>query len=149
MVGVMTRFFCGYHVSCTSPDPQPAAVRHFALQRAIHNMRHRYLWVGVLERFEDSLRLLKTVAPDWFGSLRVKEASKEHVRPSNSSSYAWPQQSTLDKLALENENDHELYRQAMQMLECRLKTCSGMAPNEPTAIGMRPNAAAEQLLGAR
>ena len=135
-VGVMTRYFCGQEPVCKAPDPLPLALRNEALRRALYNLRHRYVWVGVLERFEESLRLLRVLLPSYFGGISAAHASKEHVRPSNSSSYPPPLRSTLQKLALENENDAHLYRYAVRRLECQLTRC-GLAT--PAALGGKPN----------
>ena len=45
----------------------------------MHNLRHRYVWVGVLERFEESLRLLRTLLPTYFGGVHVAQANREHL----------------------------------------------------------------------
>ena len=73
-------------------SPQPSALRHSVLRRqpsalnptqilrrAMHNLRHRYVWVGVLERFEESLRLLRMLLPTYFGGVHVAQANREHL----------------------------------------------------------------------
>ena len=45
----------------------------------MHNLHHRYVWVGVLERFEESLRLLRTLLPTYFGGVHVAQANREHL----------------------------------------------------------------------
>ena len=75
-----------------SPQPSASDLRHSALRlqpsalnptqilrRAMHNLRHRYVWVGVLERFEESLRLLRTLLPTYFGGVHVAQANREHL----------------------------------------------------------------------
>ena len=61
-IGIFTRWFCGQAAACKAADsPGSVASRREALRRALNNMRTRFVWVGVLERFEDSLRLLAQV----------------------------------------------------------------------------------------
>jgi dermatan/chondrotin sulfate uronyl 2-O-sulfotransferase UST len=130
VIGVMTRYLCGHDPICLVADPASASARQAALKLALHNLHHRYLWVGVLERLEDSLRLLMQLLPGYFWGLPVAEASTAHVRPEGSStySYAQPQSSTLAKLAQENGNDLAIYRHATQLLDCRLRSCGSEAP---------------------
>merc|ERR1712060_639181 len=125
-VGLMTRFFCGQAPECHAADPAPAAVRRAALERALHNLHHRYVWVGVLEQFKDSLELLTRQLPDYFGALGVAQASREHVRPANSTRYLMPSNRTLRKVAVEVESDMELYNFAIRLLQCRLQKCAQM-----------------------
>jgi hypothetical protein len=120
----MTRFFCGQNKVCMVPDPASAEQRQAALDRALHNLRRRYVWVGVLERFEDSLRLLARALPRFFGGMYVEGASKQHVRPANTSAYSMPSRATLAKLAEESSNDVRLYTEATRLLECRLRECA-------------------------
>ena len=144
-VGVMTRYFCGQEPLCKAPDPLPLAMRNEALRRALYNLRHRYVWVGVLERFEESLRLLRMLLPTYFGGIYAAHASKEHVRPSNTTTYDTPLQSTLQKLALENENDAHVYRYALKRLECQLSRCGLASPHALAHAGNRTPARAEEM----
>ena len=135
VVGTITRYLCGHDPVCLVADPASASARRAALERAIDNLYNRYLWVGVLERFEDSLQLLVQLLPGFFGSLNVTQASRAHVRPdSGTYSYQQPKASTLVKLAQENENDLSLYRHATQLLDCRLRRC-GSQPQTGAAFG--------------
>jgi len=59
-VGVITRYLCGHDPVCRVRDPASEGERRAALGLALHNLHHHYLWVGVLERFEESLQLLVT-----------------------------------------------------------------------------------------
>ena len=125
-VGLLSRWFCGHRTECAGLDPQSAAARGAALRRALGTLHEGYVWVGILERLEDSLRLLAKVLPAFFGNLAVERAAREHVRPrTNASAYTYvgPTRATLHKLALENENDVRLYREAVRLLECRLRRC--------------------------
>ena len=125
-VGLLTRWFCGHSSECADAEPQPAAARAATLRRAMSVLSHDYMWVGVLERFEDSLRLLAAVLPTFFGGMAVQRLAREHVRPhSNASGYVYqsPTRETLHKLAFENENDVKLYRHALRVLDCRLAAC--------------------------
>ena len=57
-IGLMTRWFCGHGRACGGGRSAPSArVRAEALRLALHHLSGRYLWVGILERLEDSLRL--------------------------------------------------------------------------------------------
>ena len=102
------------------------------------HMRERYVWIGILERLEDSLRLLARLLPSYFGKMAVERAAREHVRPrSNASgySYAPPSEATLAKLRIENANDLRLYAYAVELLDCRLATCSIPPQAERRAVG--------------
>ena len=72
---------CRVRVRLGQPlSPQPSALNPTQiLRRAMHNLRHRYVWVGVLERFEESLRLLRTLLPTYFGGVHVAQANREHL----------------------------------------------------------------------
>jgi len=136
-VGTITRYFCGQAAVCKVADPAPAAARRAALARALHNLRHRYLWVGVLERLADSLQLLTLQLPSFFGGLDVAAASRAHVRPVDSSAYPPAQPETLSKLARESANDLTVYRHALQLLECRLLHCASSADGGASGRGGR------------
>lgn len=62
-------------------DPQPLVVRLTALKMAMYNVRHMYTWVGVLERFEESLMLLVRLLPSYFSELQTFEVSCASVLP--------------------------------------------------------------------
>ena len=83
---------------------------------------------GVLERFEDSLRLLVHLLPAFFGRVAVDRAARRHVRPATNTthSYTYPSPSvaTTTKLGIENANDAILYREALSLLDCRLRLLS-------------------------
>ena len=124
-LGPLTRFFCGQSHTCRHADPQPAPAREEALRRAVHTLRSRYAWVGVLERFEDSLRLLVRILPQWFSGLAVERAAREHARPRIAAAahmparatYPRPTRETLRKLALENAADLTVYDHAVSLLD--------------------------------
>jgi hypothetical protein len=150
-IGLMTRWFCGHGRACGGGRSPPSQrVRDEALRRALSHLRERYTWVGVLERLEDSLRLLAQLLPAFFGKLAVERAAREHVRPRTSSSrysYPTPAPATLAKLRHENANDLTLYAAALDVLDCKLQRCGlvrgaprdGRAP--PPVPSSRPRAA--------
>ena len=116
-------------------------------------MRERYLWIGILERLEDSLRLLAKLLPSYFGKMAVERAAREHVRPRSNASgykYALPSEATLAKLRIENDNDLRLYSYAVQLLDCKLAACS-ITPqaerHDPPALGTPPGTAMNQASG--
>ena len=143
-VGLITRWFCGHGRACGGGSSPPSQrVRDEALRRAMHHLRERYVWVGILERLEDSLRLLAKLLPAYFGKMAVAKAAREHVRPQSNSSaykYAPPSEATLAKLRIENAGDLQLYAHAVDVLECRLHSCGligppPMAPQASTSGG--------------
>eukprot|EP00962_Isochrysis_galbana_P018458 scaffold5324_cov107-Isochrysis_galbana.AAC.1 len=150
VVGVITRYLCGHDPICQVADPASASARQAALELALHNLNYRYLWVGVLERFEESLRLLVQLLPGYFGGLPISEASTAHVRPqgSNTYSYAQPRGSTLAKLAQENGNDLAIYRHATQLLDCRLRSC-GSETQSGAGLGCAATEVGSRLHGVR
>ncbi|XP_072051962.1 uronyl 2-sulfotransferase-like [Amphiura filiformis] len=52
-------FFCGQHKDCKFPSL-------WALNQAINNVEENYLFVGILEELEDSLRVLEKLLPSMF-----------------------------------------------------------------------------------
>ncbi len=99
-------------------------------------MHQGYVWVGVLERFEDSVRLLSRLLPSFFGGIAVERAAREHARPDSKykpPAYRTPLRSTLQKIAAENANDITLYRLAVRLLDCRLAQC-GLAVASATSV---------------
>ena len=173
-IGVLTRFFCGQTAICTAAEPAEAAERDAAYRRAAYNLRHRYAAVAVLERFGDSLLLLRRRLPAYFGALDVDAARRDHERAAaaaewhrNASAHRQPAASraTLQKLALENENDIRLYRYASRLLDCQLRRCDEVKAERAALAALPPetprkrrrrdkfdlatiaNKAAERLLG--
>ena len=143
-VGLMTRWFCGHDRACAGAEPQPARAREASVRLAMRRLAVDYLWVGVLERLEDSLRLLAKLLPHYFGGLAVERVARERRRPrTNASAYGYPEPSaeTLHKIAVENENDVRLYRFALRLLDCRLGSCAvptgdaAATPPAPFAMG--------------
>ena len=128
-VGLMTRWFCGQGASC-------ATDRRAALRQARKNLRDEYTWVGILERFEESLVLLARLIPAYFGGMDIRRAAREHIRPrarsggrgaAAAAAYDPPNNATLHKLHMENANDAQLYRFAVELLDCRLRRCAAGA----------------------
>ena len=99
-----------------------------------------YLWVGVLERLEESLVLLVRLLPTYFGGLQTSQAAREHARPANTSAASDPPPSreTLHKIAMENENDVRLYRYIVRLLGCRLRRCGLSWDSRGVAKGPLP-----------
>jgi len=73
--------------------------------------------------------------PGFFSGLNIAEASRAHVRPAGSATYARARNSTLAKIASENENDLTVYRYAVQLLECRLLRCTQGDSFTPVGAG--------------
>ena len=154
-VGPMTRWFCGQSRRCRRADPLSASSREAIVRRAMLTLRDAYTWVGVLERFEDSLRLLVRLLPEYFGDMAIERASREHVRPRvagrssqhSGSTYPQPSPATLRKLTLENEDDLRVYQYAVTVLQQRLECCSGGQQGSRLALPampMRPGPGVEQ-----
>ena len=128
----------------------------------------------MLERCGDSLRLRRRRLPAYFGALDVDAARRDHERAAaaaewhrNASAHRQPAASraTLQKLALENENDIRLYRYASRLLDCQLRRCDEVKAERAALAALPPetprkrrrrdkfdlatiaNKAAERLLG--
>ena len=55
----MTQFFCGHSEDCVTPSSA-------AYERALWNLERSFAFVGITERFEDSLRVLEHLLPQFF-----------------------------------------------------------------------------------
>ena len=131
-------FMCGTHADCA--DGQPIALKS---ARALRNLRDSYLWVGVLERMHDSLRLLQTLLPEYFGHMdagywananfQPDHVASEHGAPDSSEppAAAPPGGSappSAETIAIMRRDPHmsaefELYERANDVLSCKLQGC--------------------------
>ena len=131
-------FMCGTHADCA--DDQPIEVK---FSRALRNLRDSYLWVGVLERLQDSLRLLQTLLPEYFGHMNASHWAHAHFQPDHvASEHGAPASSedpaaaptggsappSAETIAIMRRDPHmraefELYERANDVLNCKLQGC--------------------------
>ena len=118
---LMVRYFCGHDAECWSAEP---TAREAASLLAWDNLRTRYAWVGVLEQFNESLRLLHTALPSVMPS-RVLDKHLEHpvVRNRRDISEASPNERTMRIMHTDLELDLRLYRRALGLHQDRVRSC--------------------------
>lgn len=97
--------FCGYERGCRKAN-------RFALERAKENVRNRFLIVGIMEEYEDFIRLLEKLLPDMFaGSIdkykRIMESERESSMKTTHK--IKPNNSTIAKVKNMMKFDYELY----------------------------------------
>mmetsp|Transcript_15739 Transcript_15739/g.23695 ORF Transcript_15739/g.23695 Transcript_15739/m.23695 type:complete len:402 (+) Transcript_15739:3-1208(+) len=119
---LQTQFFCGMkHKDCRHP------LTDASLQRAIRNLKERFLFVGLLERLNDSLTMFSRLLPTYFEGWRNIPLSHAKGRGTRSGEEAQP--STREKLASEVLKDvclydNTLYREAKELFEMRFRSCN-------------------------
>ena len=131
-------FMCGTHADCA--EGQPIEVKS---ARALRNLRDSYLWVGVLERLQDSLRLLQVLLPEYFGHMNASYWANAHFQPDHvASEHGAPAASeapaavpiggsappSAETIAIMRRDPHmraefELYERANDVLNCKLQGC--------------------------
>ena len=141
-------FLCGTLAPCAATVPLADRLSH-----AIANLRDKYLWVGVVERLSDSLRVLQRLLPDFFGTMtaevwgrkefkpdgtlsqRRSLTQSERTRPSakmrarnrtDSQSVVAPETAERMRRQPEMAAELALYECAVELLDCRLhSSCAG------------------------
>ena len=120
-------FLCGMHEDC---DGTLSA----KLERAKANLRDNYLWVGILERLPESLRLLQKLLPQQFGAMDAQKWSDRIYQPDGQESgeragaadAPEPTEVTLSRMKADPRTaaEYELYEFAERLLDCKLRACS-------------------------
>ena len=112
---LMTKYFCGHAPYCSSGSKE-------ALTVAKYNMKHKFVFVGLVEEMEVSLRLLSVILPDVFGkmdsSFLPKINKNEHSEQDRNIT-------ALSKLIImqHNKADMELYDFAVTLFESKVQKC--------------------------
>ena len=96
-----------------------------------HTHRHRYTAVGLLERFNDTLRLFEAAAPRWFTNLtdmynevtKAEAANHGHMR-THPVEHPKPSAETVDLLRSNNRQDVALYEHAKRRFEMQIAKIS-------------------------
>ncbi|EDQ91213.1 uncharacterized protein MONBRDRAFT_15088 [Monosiga brevicollis MX1] len=116
---LMTRFFCGHSEACRVVDDA-------AFEVAKYNLEHNFVFVGVTERFAESVRVLEKILPKFFrGAYRTissaaPDASRQNV---NKKAGAKPNQENLEILQHLARYDLALYQFASGLFERKLQAC--------------------------
>ncbi len=108
---VMTHFFCGTEPYCSTGSAE-------AVKKAKYNMLHRYAAIGLLERLDEYLKILKLRLPKFFPSSRrtlTREKANEH-----SSGISLKMINHIKTL---NRADYEIYEYAEELFEKQLEAC--------------------------
>ena len=141
-------FLCGTLAPCAATVPLADRLSH-----AMSHLRDKYLWVGVVERLSDSLRVLQRLLPDFFGTMtaevwgrkefkpdgtlsqRRSLTQSERTRPSakmrarnrtDSQSVVAPETAERMRRQPEMAAELALYECAVELLDCRLhSSCAG------------------------
>ena len=117
-------FFCGTHADCDGPLEEK-------LKRAKANLRDMYTWVGILERLQESLRLLQRLLPDEFGAMDATKWSDRVYQPEGAGGKAngtdVPTPATLARMKAHplRAAEYDLYHFAENLLDCKLRACRG------------------------
>lgn len=130
---VLTDFICGAgSPECADPNDNVWNSKFAAkVNRAIDNMRNHYRWMGVLERLEDSLKLLQHQLPNFFGKIDAKQWGNSEIAPDGGtiaprdSSEALPNSRTRATLLQDPyfQMEQHLYDHARALLGCKMQLC--------------------------
>ena len=119
----MTRYFCGHSAVCWSADP---AAREAASLLAWEHLRRRYVWVGVLEHLDESLRLLHAVLPNYMPSHVLQRHAHRPVIANarqETDSETPPDTAALAIIRAEIALDLHLYERALRLHQDRVREC--------------------------
>ena len=109
-LNIQTRLIGGY-VDIDSPNLPFDPLPEDALERAKQNLRNKFIVVGVTERFEESILLMK-MELGWRGSILSRRRNTSAL-PSGSSAGVSPE--TRERIAKVSEPDMELYQLACEL----------------------------------
>lgn len=136
--GFLVNVFCGIKDPvCHTNDLK----RRYELAR--EHVLHAYLWVGVLEQFEPSLRLLQHMLPSFFGGVDVSMYARMHTNPGATHLDTKPSPSTLREIKAQLYWDERLYVLCRRLLEVRMRAC-GVRANA-TNVASVPNHQAQPM----
>lgn len=137
--GFITAFFCGHEKECAVAPPRRTPGSHGRMVAgaaapylrnlsatvavAKRHARDRYAWVGVLEDFSDSLRLLSHLLPNYFGGLSSQFWAAQKHRPAGTKQGTKPSAETAAKMRIELAPDYEVYDYVRRILRCKLRAC--------------------------
>ena len=147
-------FLCGTTAPCAATRPLADRLSH-----AMANLRDKYLWVGVVERLSDSLRVLQRLLPDFFGTVTAENWGRKEFKPDGTQS---DRQRSTAKTRARNRTDSRgviapetaermrrqpemaaelaLYACAVELLDCRLRSsCADGAERQALCGGFSPS----------
>ena len=111
---VMTHFFCGNAPYCRTGSTA-------AVKTAKHNMKHYYAAIGLVDKMDDYLEILRKRLPRFFpDSKRVFGNEKKSENGEYKSGIS---QAIKNKLKIANAADYEIYEYAKELFERQLKAC--------------------------
>jgi hypothetical protein len=95
----------------------------------------RYAAVGLLERFQDTLRLFEAVAPRWFANLtdvyeemsKAEAAGNGHMR-THPAEHPHPSESSIEVLRSNHRQDVALYEHAQRRFASVISGLSAASP---------------------
>ena len=99
----MIPYFCGEEAFCKIPSEQ-------SLEKAIDNIEKHYLFVGVLEEFELSLRVFEELLPSFFtGSARLFKQNYDMLLYSGKTKFKIPPtEATIKALSRTKQIKYEM-----------------------------------------
>mmetsp|Transcript_14543 Transcript_14543/g.29450 ORF Transcript_14543/g.29450 Transcript_14543/m.29450 type:complete len:317 (+) Transcript_14543:123-1073(+) len=122
---VMVRYFCGHADICQNAEP---IARKAASLLAWEHLSTKYTWVGVLEKWNESFRLLHAALPSYMPAhvLQIamtptKEIARNVAKETNDS--APPGEATLAAIRAEVALDLWLYQRVLGLHQNRVRVC--------------------------
>ena len=110
---VMTHFFCGKEPFCNTGSEK-------AIQRAKHNMLHYYSAIGLTEKLDLYLKILKKRLPKYFRMSRVLPREKSSK---NGKFFATVSEELKARIKNANFADYQIYEYAIYLFDKQLEAC--------------------------
>ena len=110
---VMTHFFCGKEPFCNTGSEK-------AIQRAKYNMLHYYSAIGLTEKLDLYLKILKKRLPKYFRMSRVLPREKSSK---NGKFFATVTEELKARIKNANFADYQIYEYARYLFNKQLEAC--------------------------
>ncbi|XP_039272126.1 uronyl 2-sulfotransferase-like isoform X1 [Styela clava] len=108
------QFFCGQDVRCKNRDD-------WALEKAKTNIAKNFVFIGVLEKFEDSIKVAETILPKYFtGATNIFQASPNSGSHTKTANKVKPTNETVSVLSVALSREIELYNFVKQRLDFQI-----------------------------
>lgn len=121
----MVRYFCGHAAICRNAEP---VARKAASLMAWEHLWTKYVWVGVLEHWNESLRLLHAALPSYMPAraLQIAMAPTSHIARNvakKKNELAPPGEATLAAVRVDVALDLWLYQRVLGLHQNRVRAC--------------------------
>lgn len=109
------QFFCGQDKRCKNRDD-------WALEKAKSNIAKNYVFVGVLEKFEDSIKVAESILPKYFdGATDLYLSSPNNGGHTKTANKVEPSEQSRSALAVALSREMELYKFVKHRLDVQIK----------------------------